>query len=211
MLQQIGDSLSGVFQRVVDGDHGACIFRLGHQAHRDLGDDAEHALGADDDASQVVTRSIWGDAAGVDDLSIGQHHLKPQDVVAGQPIEQAVRPAGVLGDVAADRGHRLAGWIRCIVQPERCNSSGQVDVDDAGLNDGVAIFGVDLQDATQARQADHQTALNGHRATGQAGSGAACHNWHACLRSQLNQVNHLVCGAWQHHHIGRMAVMAGVI
>ena len=57
-------------------------FRLLQDAHRDLGDDAEQALRADDDAEQIVAAGVEMLAAQPDDLAGHQHDLAAEHVVA---------------------------------------------------------------------------------------------------------------------------------
>ena len=102
----------------------ACGLR--QDAHDDLGRDPERALAADEDAGQVVAGRVARLAAEPHDLAVGQHDLEPEHVIRGDAVLQAVRPAGVLGDVAADRARLLARRIGRVVEPvgatprERC-------------------------------------------------------------------------------------------
>ena len=71
-----------------------------------LRDDRERAFGADEQLRQVVADDVLDDfAAGLDDLAGRQHGLEPEHVALGRPVLERARPAGALGDVAAD--HRL--------------------------------------------------------------------------------------------------------
>ena len=58
-------------------------------------------------------------AAQVHELAVGQHRLDAEHVMHGEAVLQAVRAAGVLGDVAADRADLLARRIRRVVVAER--------------------------------------------------------------------------------------------
>ena len=49
-------------------------------------------------------------------VTVGQHDLGAEHVVDRDAVFQAVRPAGVLGHVAADRAHLLAGGIGRVVE-----------------------------------------------------------------------------------------------
>ena len=66
-----------------------------------------------------------------DDRAVGQHHLELDDVVGGDAVLEAVRPAGVLGDVAADGAGRLARGVGDVVQAERRHGLGEPGVDHA--------------------------------------------------------------------------------
>src|SRR5205823_10163208 len=134
--------------------------RVAGDAHPDLRGDAECALRTHDDASQVVTGRIFHRAAGLDHLAVGQDELQAQDVVDGDAVLERVRPAGVGRDVAADGAGALAGGVRGEVPAVRLQVVGQPEVDDARLDDGVAVAVVHLQDALHARQADHDAAAD---------------------------------------------------
>ena len=84
-----------------------------------LGRDAERALGADEDAEQIVARRVERLAAELDQLAVGQHDLEAEHVVDGEAVLEAVRAAGVLGDVAADRADLLARRIGRVVEAVR--------------------------------------------------------------------------------------------
>ena len=85
-------------------------------AHRDLGDHAEQALGAGHQAEQIVAVGIQMLAAETHHVAVRQDHLEAEDVVGGQAVFQAVHAARVLGDVAADRARDLAGRIGRVVE-----------------------------------------------------------------------------------------------
>ena len=64
-----------------------------HQAHEDLRGDAQRPLGPDQKPHHIRARLIGGFAAQPDLLAVGKHHLGAEDVVACDPVLQAVRPA----------------------------------------------------------------------------------------------------------------------
>ena len=78
-----------------------------------------------------------------------------EDVVGGDPVLEAVRAAGVHGDVAADGAGELARRIGGIEEAAMGDSIGDVDVGDAGLNPRAAVFIVDVEDAIEAGEAEH--------------------------------------------------------
>ena len=87
---------------------------LGQRQHPDhhLGDDPQRALGAHEPGDQVE-RPVTLQR---DQLAVGQHHLELEHVVGREAVLEAVRAAGVLGDVAADRAHLLAGRVGRVVE-----------------------------------------------------------------------------------------------
>ena len=94
---------------------------------------------ADDDAGQVVARVVFGRPARTHDPAVGQHEFDAEDVVDGDAVFERVRAAGVGGDVAADGAGPLARRVRSVVVAVRLEVVGQPHVDDARLDDGVAI------------------------------------------------------------------------
>ena len=70
-------------------------------------------------AEQVEPGRVDQRAAEVHHLAVGQHRLDAEHVMHGEAVLEAVRAAGVLGDVAADRADLLARRIRRVVVAER--------------------------------------------------------------------------------------------
>src|SRR5690606_31772344 len=104
--------------------------------------------------------------------AVGQHDLQGEHVGAGDPVGEAVGPARVVGDVAADRAGLLARRVRGEVQPVRGERPGEVEVHDAGLHPGDPLRGVDLEDAVHLGGDDHDRVADRHGAAGQAGARA---------------------------------------
>ena len=74
------------------------------QAQRGLGDDAERALRADEQPLEVVAGHVLDRAAAeAQRPAVGQHHLDAEHVVGGHAVLHAAQPAGVGGQVPADR------------------------------------------------------------------------------------------------------------
>ena len=154
--------------RVEDAQQGPARLGVAGQVDDDLGDDAEGPLVADDQAGQVVARVVLGDAAGLDDRAVGHDELDAPDVVDRHAVLERVRPARVGRDVAADRAGRLAGRVGGVMEARAGQRPGEPDVDDARLDDRVAVAGVDLEDPLHPGQADHHPAADGERPARQA-------------------------------------------
>jgi len=71
------------------------------QAQAGLDDNRQRPLRPGQQAGEVVFRVIVGPAASPQHLSIGQHDLQAGHVIGSDAVLEAVRSAGVLGDVAA--------------------------------------------------------------------------------------------------------------
>ena len=122
------------------------------------------------------------------DAAIGQDELHAEDVIDGDAVLERVRPAGVGGDVAADGAGPLARRVGGEVVAVRLQVIGQPEVDDARLDDGVAIAIVDFEDALHPRQGDHDAAADRQTAAGQAGAGAARQERHVQLVAELDDL-----------------------
>src|SRR5262249_48358131 len=97
------DAFAGVLRRRKADQHRARAFGLAQDAHGDLGDDPEQALGAGDDPEQIVAAGLGMLAADPHDLTGHQYDLAAEHVVGGHAVFEAVHTAGVLRDVAANR------------------------------------------------------------------------------------------------------------
>lgn len=136
-------------------------------------DDAERALGSDEEAGEVVPGDpLRRTAAGGHEPSVGQHHVEAEDVLGRHPVLHTAQAAGGRADVPADRAHLPAGGVRRVVQTVFVHGAGEGGVDDAGFHDGDPVDRVDLQDAVHLHQRQHDAAVGGVGGAGQAGAGA---------------------------------------
>ena len=113
------------------------------------GGDAQRSLRADEDTEQ--TRPVVPHRE-LDELAVGQHDVGGQHVVDGEAVLQAVRAAGVLGDVAADRADLLRRRVRRVVEAVRRDRLRHVEIGHAGLDDDVTGVDVDLEDPVHPGQ-----------------------------------------------------------
>src|SRR5204862_6385009 len=105
-----------------------------------------------------------------------------------------VRPAGVGGRVAADGARPLAGRVRGKVVAVRLEQVGQLQIDDARLDDGVAVADVNLVDLLHAGERDHDAAADRQGAAGEAGPGPAGDERHVQLVAQFHDRRDLLGG-----------------
>ena len=160
----LAHAFAGIFGRAKADQHGARAFRLLQDAHRDLGDDAEQALRAGNDAEEIVAAGIEMLAADADDLARHQHQLAAEQVVGGHAVFEAVHAAGILRHVAADGAGDLRGRIRRVVEAGLLDRLGHRQVGHAGLDHGDAVGEVDLADAIELRHAEQHAVLQRQRA-----------------------------------------------
>ena len=84
-----------------------------------LRDDAERSLGTDDKPRRSYPGTSSTAPPSSHHLAVGQHQLDAEHVIGRDAVLERVRPAGVLGDVAADGAGRLAGGIGRVEEPVR--------------------------------------------------------------------------------------------
>src|SRR5947207_3293356 len=112
-------------------------------------------------------------AAEPHDHAVRHHDFEAEDVVRGDAVLQRVRPAGVVRDVAADRARLLARGIGRVVVALRADLPREVQVHEAGLDDGDLVVLVDLEDAIHPHERDDDAALGGEAPAGEPGARAA--------------------------------------
>ena len=180
--------------------------RLGLRDHPqpDLGGDAERSLRAHEGAEQVISGGV---AVELDERAVAQHHVEGGDVIGREAVLEAVRAAGVLGDVAADRARDLARGIGRI---EMGGGDGARDrqVGHSRLDDDAAVVEVDRQDPPHPREHDEHTFGDRQRPARQPGPRAARDPRHAGLVASPHDSPHLAAGAGQDRGDRRLAVVA---
>ena len=149
--------------------------------------DAERPFAADEEPGQIVAGRVVGRSAEFDDRTVGQHDLDAQHVVDRHAVFERVRPAGVRGDVAADRAGPLARRIGSVVIAGPLELLREVHVDQARLDDGVAIAEIDLENPLHPRERDHHAAADGQAPAGQARAGTARHERDVELVARLRR------------------------
>ncbi len=119
-----------------------------HQPEHDVRDHGERALRSHEQVRQVVADDVLHDLpAGLDDLTGRQDRLQAEDVVLGRSVLERARPAGALGDVAANRRLPQRRGIGGIEQPDAFHGILKIASDDVGLDDGEQVCLVYLEDA----------------------------------------------------------------
>ena len=158
---------------------------LPQDAHRDLGDDAEQPFGAGHQAEQVVGVGIEVLAAEAHHVAVRQHHLEAEQVVGGEAVFQAVHAARVLGDVAADRARDLARRIGRVIEALVLDRVGDAEIGDARLGDHAAVLEVDLEDAVELAEAQHDAVGQRQGAARERGAGTPRHDLDLLRVAQL--------------------------
>ncbi len=200
------DARGRLLGRVEAEQHRAGAFRRLQQPHRGLGDDAELALGADDQREEIIARRIEIIAADIENLAIHHHDADGEHVVHRHPVFQAMRAAGIGGDVAADGAGDLARRVRRIEEAFGCGGLGDADIGEAGLDAGNAVGRVDRQNLVHAREAEHDRVLERQRAAAKRGAGPARHDLDVVLVAEAQDLADLLGGGRQHDRERQAAI-----
>ncbi|EDT02922.1 hypothetical protein BamIOP4010DRAFT_3543 [Burkholderia ambifaria IOP40-10] len=201
-----GDCLAALHDIVEARHHELRGLRFRDQFQRDLGDDREHPFAADHHREQVEARRVEAERAEFDDLAVDRDRAHAHDVVHGQPVFQAVDAAGIFRDVAADRAGDLRRRIGCVVQPVRRGGFRNREVAHAGLHGGRARVRIDLDDAREACERQHDAVADRQRAARQARARAARHDRHFHAAADLHDPLHLRFGFGQRDREGQPPV-----
>ena len=135
--------------------------RVGHESHRDPGRDAHRPFGADEAAPQVEAGRVRLEPTEPGRLAVREHDVDGEHVRARDARGQAVRPAGVGGDVPADRAGLLGGRIGCVVQAQVVHGAGEVEVQHTGLDPRDPAHRIDLEHPVQLGGDDHDRVTEG--------------------------------------------------
>ena len=173
-----GHTSPGIQRRGKPGEQRPRRLGLVHQPNGDFGDHAELPLGTDDQAKQVVTGQVEGLAPDLDHLAFHGHKGHAENVVGGHPVLQAMRPARVHGDIAADGAGDLARWVRRVEQAQIVHGSGDVAVGHPSLHPGGLVLGVDLEDFVHLRKPENHCILLRQRTASQRRPCPARHHRH---------------------------------
>ena len=102
--EHLDDGVDGGVERREGAGGGGHRLGRGLDAQRDLGDQAERALGADEQAGEVVAGGgLARSRAGADDLALRGDDGEAEDVLAHRAVADAGRSRRAGGDHAADR------------------------------------------------------------------------------------------------------------
>ena len=113
-------------------------------------------------------------------------------MVDREAVLEAVRAAGVLGDVAADRAGLLARRVGRVVEAVGGDRLRDLEVRHAGLDDDALAVEVDLEHAVHPRERDDDAVGDRQRAAREPGARAAGDERHAVLGAGADDRLHLL-------------------
>ena len=198
----VGDGFGGVIDGFKNGEKRFDGFGFAGKFDGDFGDESKRAFGTDEEAGEIVGAGITLFAADADDFAGGENEFERGDVIGGDAAGEGVGTAGVFRDVAADGGGFLARGIGREVEACVFDGAGDVEIDDARLNDGALIFEIELEDAVHAREDEHESAGAGERATGKAGAGAAAEDGNVVSVGEADDFGDFGCGGGEDDQVG---------
>ena len=139
-------------------------------------------------------------AAEPDDLAGDQHHFKAQDIVGGEPIFQAMHPAGIFRHIAANGAGDLRGGIRRVVKALVLHRLGYGEVGDPRLHHGAAVLIVDFQHPVEFRKPQHNAVGQRQGPAGKRGASTARHDLDPVFEGIAQHFRHFRRGFRQHDH-----------
>ena len=165
------------------------------EAQGGRGDDGERALAANQQVAQIVARVVLAQALeAIPDLALGGDGLQAQAQFAGRAVAQHLGASRVGGEVATDGATALGGEAEREEQSRCVGRTLHVRQQAARLNGHGQVGGIDVQDAVEALEVEHDllAAVVRYRATDQAGVATLGHDADAVAATQANDLGHLV-------------------
>ena len=192
----------GVGGRGEGADRGRDRLRDRPQAQRELGDDPERPLGADEQAREVVAGArLARPRAGADHAPVGQHHLEREHVVAHRPVADGVGPRSARGRHPAQR--RVGAGVDREERALTADALLERGARDAGLERDVEVLDAHAQDRVHQARVDRNAALDREDVALERGAGAERDDRHAVVRARAHDRGDLLGRARERHRVGR--------
>ena len=190
----------GLRRRHAD-ERGLDRARARHQPQHRRGDDAERALGADEQVLQVVAGVVLLELVEVvEHAPVGEHDLEAEHMRARDAVGERRRAAGIGGEIAADGAGAFRRQQLRIEPVDRGRRLARAAERHAGLaGDGVGDR-VDLADAVEPRERQHDLAMVRDLPADEAGIAALRHDRRARLVGELEDRGDLGDRARAQHH-----------
>ncbi len=136
------------------------VGRLTLQAHGGLDNEAQRALGADEQLAQVVAGGVLDQVlVQLQQVALAGYHLHAGDPVAGHAVADHLDATGIGADVAADLAGAGGGEVHRVVQALVLGELLQLRGDHAGLADGGAIHLVEFENLVHVVERHHHLAI----------------------------------------------------
>ena len=196
----------------VDGVEGAHRDRhlLGDavQLQGHLGDDAERALGSDEEPRQIIPgRRFSRSPGGADQAAIGQHGRDPDHILAHRAVANRVGAGGARRRHAAEAG--IGPGIDREEQALVAQMAVQLHAGDAGLDRAIQVLRIDRQDRVHPAEVERNAAVRRVHLALQRGAGAERDDGHAILGAKPHDVLHLAGGLRIDDRVGQLRRVPG--
>jgi hypothetical protein len=189
------DGLCGLSEGFKAGGKGSSGGWEREEAESGFGDYPEEAFGADKKPEQIEPGLVFvGAASGAEDFAAGEAGLEAEDVLAGDPIFEAARAAGVGGDVAPEAAIFEACGIWGIEEAFFCGGGLEVACEDARFDNGDAVGEVDFLDTVHSGDGENDAALYRDAATDVTESRAPRGDWDAVFGGEGEGFTDVLCG-----------------
>src|SRR3984885_8248697 len=100
--------------------------------------------------------------------AVWKYDFESEHMRRGESVLEAMRAAGIFGNIAADAAHRLRRRIGRVEIFLRQNAAGDIEIYYAWFDDDARIRNIDFENAIHSRQADHDSIFDGKRAAAEA-------------------------------------------
>ena len=184
--------------------------RLGNagEAQRDLGDDAERSLGADEQTRQIISgRGFAGAARGAREFAAGGDDAERDHVVSHRPVAHRVGSRGARRSHAADRS------VGAGIDREEEAAVAQVRIERlaryAGLDDAIEILGVDRENPVHAAAVQRESAVERVDVAFERCADAERHNRRIMRRANAHGVDHVLAALGEHDSVRRRVRQPG--
>ncbi len=185
-------------------------FRQGIKPHREFGDDAQRAFGADHQPRQVVAGGrLAGTPAGLEGASVGQYHRHAQHVLAHGAVTHCIG--------ARSPGRRHAAYTGVGARIDRKEQPGAVQgrieglARDSALHRRVKVMLTHGDDVVERRQIDADPALHRQQMAFQGCAGAEGDHRSEPAVAQGNDFGDFRRGFGEYHRIRRHWRIRGFI
>ena len=183
---------------------GNCL-RNTIQSQLNFRNDAQRAFGADKQPGEVIARARFARAAtGADQLAIGGHYGKTQDVLTHRAVTDRIGARCARRSHAADRGVR-AGIDRK-EQPGAFELDIELFTRDPSLNTAVEVTRVDFQYTIHLRQVDANSTVKRGNVSFERCANAKCDHRHTRGAAQANDRHNFLVRMRKDHDVRHAGV-----
>lgn len=174
------------------------------QPHGRLGDEAERALGADEQVAQVIAGGVFYQIfVELQDFAAARDHGESRHPVTGHPVANHLDATGVGREVPSELARPRRGEIHRVEKAFLLGELLELTSDDPGLTVYGAIGRAEREDPVHGIEGDHDLAVGRDGAGAQTGATSGGHETHAMLVGEVHDGLHLLGGLGEDNGRGR--------